>query len=68
MTYAPRSLSYADGLEEGARRERARILGLLDEHLSYLDYSNAGTLDNYPDLTIKIALPDYELKEKTDAN
>jgi len=64
MNYEPRTLSFGDGLERGARSERERILALLDEHLRYVDMHNAGVINDYPDLTIKIALPDYELQEK----
>jgi hypothetical protein len=31
MPYAPRSLSYLDGLDDGARKERRRIVSLLEK-------------------------------------
>ena len=65
MSYAPTSRSYHDGLEDGARAERARILDLLQEKLWSIDIYGGAVFQNYPDLLTNIALPDYDTEEKT---
>lgn len=54
MSYAPTSRSYADGLEEGARRERARILNLIDKYTYGTDSWDTGVVHNYTDLIAEI--------------
>jgi hypothetical protein len=44
------SLSYHDGLETGARRERERILSLLDKHTYGTDSQDTGVVYNYTKL------------------
>ena len=44
------SLSYHDGLETGARRERERILELLDKHCYGTDSQDTGVVYNYTKL------------------
>lgn len=60
MPYEPRSLSYADGLEEGARRERRRILDLMmsDAHYNYTDMHDTASLRKFSELVDTIESPD----------
>jgi hypothetical protein len=46
------SLSYHDGLETGARRERERIIELImsEKHYGYHDMYDAQVLHNFTDL------------------
>lgn len=44
------SLSYHDGLETGARRERERILELLDKHCYGTDSRDTGVVHDYTKL------------------
>ena len=44
------SLSYHDGLETGARRERERILSLLDTHTYGTDSWDTGVVHDYTKL------------------
>lgn len=61
MPYAPSSLSYLDGLEIGARRERARISALImDQHYRTIDIYDTATLANFTDLLEAISNPEQE--------
>lgn len=65
MPYAPRSLSYHDGLDDGARRERSRIVSLImDKHYRTIDIYDTAILDNFTDLLEAISDPEGQ----TDAN
>lgn len=64
MSYAPRSLSYSDGLDDGARRERSRIVSLImDKHYRTIDIYDTAILDNFTDLLEAISN-----QGETDAN
>lgn len=54
MSYAPTSRSYSDGLEDGARKERARILDLLDKFVYGTDSWDTAVIHNYTDLLAEI--------------
>lgn len=60
MPYEPRSLSYHDGLDDGARKERARIIDLImsDKHFGYHDMYDAQVLHNFTDLLEAISNPE----------
>lgn len=59
MSYAPRSLSYFDGLEDGARRERSRISALImDKHYRTIDIYDTAILDKFTDLLEAITNPE----------
>lgn len=60
MTYSPRSLSYADGLDDGARKERRRILDLMfsEPYYGYHDMYDAQVLHKFTDLIEEIEAPD----------
>jgi hypothetical protein len=62
MSYAPRSLSYSDGVTEGARKERRRILDLMfsDPYYGYHDMYDAQVLHKFTDLIEEIEAPDNE--------
>lgn len=61
MSYAPSSLSYLDGLEIGARRERARISALImDKHYQTIDIYDTATLANFTDLLEAISNPEQD--------
>ena len=64
MPYAPHSLSYSDGLEAGARKERARITDLIMSHYRTIDIYDVAILDNFTDLLEAIT----NTEEKTDEN
>jgi hypothetical protein len=59
MTY---SLSYHDGLEEGARRERRRILNLMfsEPDYGYHDMYDAQVIHKFTELVEEIEAPNNE--------
>ena len=50
MTYAPRTLSYSDGIIQGAESERGRILELLEKYCYGTDSQGTGVIYNYAQL------------------
>ncbi len=61
MSYAPKSLSFGDGLERGAQSERARISALImDKHYRNIDIYDTATLANFTDLLEAITNPEQE--------
>jgi hypothetical protein len=62
MSYSPRTLSYNDGLDDGARRERRRILDLLfsEPYYGYHDMHDAQVLHKFTELVEEIEAPNNE--------
>jgi hypothetical protein len=62
MSYAPKSLSYLDGVADGARKERRRILDLIfsQPYYGYHDMYDAQVLHKFTDLIEEIEAPDNE--------
>ncbi len=59
MSYAPSSRSYFDGLDDGARRERARISALImDKHYQTIDIYDTAVLVKFTDLLEAITNPE----------
>lgn len=54
MSYAPVSLSFADGIIRGAQSERERILELLDKYTYGTDSHGTAVIYNYADLLAAI--------------
>ena len=54
MSYAPRTLSFADGIIQGAESERSRILELLEKYCYGTDSQGTGVIYNYSQLLAEI--------------
>jgi hypothetical protein len=54
MSYAPRTLSYSDGIIQGAESERSRILELLEKYCYGTDSQGTGVIYNYSQLLAEI--------------
>lgn len=62
MSYAPSSKSYLDGLEDGARRERRRILDLLfsEPYFGHHSIDDTQVINKFTDLVEEIEAPNNE--------
>ena len=62
MIYAPSSRSFADGIIQGAKSERERIIELLDRYCYLVDEQGTRTIYSYDQLIKEIE------REETDEN